>query len=43
MLQEPINIQHSHKKVLPYPETDRSTVYKLIGSNKEAANERIWI
>ena len=41
ILQEPINIQHSHKNVLPYPIMDRSTVHKLIGSNKVAANKRI--
>ena len=40
MLQEPIKIQCSHKGTTPPPiKMDRSTVHKLIGSNKLAANE----
>ena len=40
MLQEPIKIQHSHKGTAPPIKVDRSTVHKLIGSNKLAANEK---
>ena len=40
MLQEPINIQHSHKMYYPTQKMDRSTVHKLIGSNKVVANKR---
>ena len=44
MLQEPIKIQHSHKGTAPIQKMDRSTVHKLIGSNKLVANEKeIWI
>ena len=39
MLQEPIKIQHSHKATAPPIKMDRSTVHKLIGSNKLAANK----
>ena len=39
MLQEPIKIQHSHKGTAPPIKMDRSTVHKLIGSNKLVANE----
>ena len=40
MLQEPIKIQHSHKGTTPTQIMDRSTVHKLIGSNKLVANEK---
>ena len=40
MLQEPIKIQHSHKGSTPPIKMDSSTVHKLIGSNKLAANEK---
>ena len=40
MLQEPIKIQHSHKGTTPPRKMDRSTVHKLIGSNKLVANKR---
>ena len=39
MLQEPIKIQHSHKGTAPPRKMDRSTVHKLIGSNKLTANK----
>ena len=39
MLQEPIKIQHSHKGTTPPIKMDRSTVHKLIGSNKLVANK----
>ena len=39
MLQEPIKIQHSHKGTAPPIKMDRSTVHKLIGGNKLAANK----
>ena len=40
MLQEPIKKQHSHKGTAPPIKMDRSTVNKLIGSNKLVANKR---
>ena len=39
MLQEPIKIQHSHRGTAPPIKMDRSTVHKLIGSNKLVANK----
>ena len=39
MLQEPIKIQRSHKGTAP-PKNGQSTVHKLIGSNRLAANKR---
>ena len=39
MVQEPIKIQHSHKGTTPPIKMDRSTVHKLIGSNKLMANK----
>ena len=39
MLQELIKIQHSHKGTAPPIKMDRSTVHKLISSNKLVANK----
>ena len=40
MLQEPIKIQNSHKGTTLDIKMNKSTVHKLIGSNKLAANKR---